>query len=105
MRLSILVTIITLSCLTGSGFTFQEQGDCPSIEAKVSTKNPDPGQENGEITIEAKGGKGQLYYFFFNENGRPLNSTKEKLNFIKGLKAGSYKCSISDEVGCIKLLK
>ena len=103
MKIFVLLTIVALSLSTGSGLIFPAQGDCPTIQASVETKNPDPGQENGEITIHAKGGKGQLTYLFFNKGGYPLNSNKEKDNFIKNLKKGSYKCCVVDEVGCIKL--
>lgn len=79
-------------------------GDCLTIEAKAIIKKPDSGLENGEITIEAKGGKGELRYIFFNEKGYPINSTKEKVNSMKNLKQGTYRCAIVDEVGCIKQL-
>jgi hypothetical protein len=105
MKLLVIVAIATLSLSTGSGLVYPLQGDCPTIQATVETKNPDPGQDNGEIIIHAKGGKGQLSYFFFNSGGYPLNSTRETQNFIKNLKKGSYKCSVVDEIGCIKLFK
>ncbi len=85
-------------------FTDLSKSDCDSIEATAKIKNPDLGKENGEITVDARGGEGRLRYFFFNEKGYPLNSNKEEMNLIRSLSEGTYKCSVADEAGCIKQL-
>jgi len=103
MRLFILLVVIGLSALIGSGFTPLRETDCTSILATAITKSPTAGLENGEITVQAKG-KGKLHYFFFNNKGYPINSTKEELNYVKNLREGTYKCSVVDETGCIKQL-
>ena len=94
--------IIPLSCLLSLGFGATKNENCPYIEATITTKKADAGKQNGEITIAANGGNGQLHYFFFNDKGRPINSTKEKQNSIKGLGEGTYNCSVVDQNGCIK---
>jgi hypothetical protein len=78
--------------------------ECPSITATAIVKNTTQGLKNGEITIEAKGGKGTLRYFLLKDN-RPVNSGKELQKTIANLSAGTYKCSVADESGCIKKLE
>ena len=96
--------IITLSGLFSPEFDWASYSDCMAIEATVKTTKPTDNMQNGEITILAKGGKGDLHYFFFNEKGRPINSTNEEQNVIKSLGKGIYKCSVVDQEGCIKQL-
>lgn len=105
MKLFLILIVTGLSVSWGNGFNSTTKGECDSIEAKAVVVNPQPGKENGEIMIEAKGGKGSLHYFFFDKLGRPINSGKEKQNSIKNLDRGVYKCSVADENGCIKLLE
>ncbi len=78
--------------------------DCSTITASVVVKEATAGNSDGEITIEAKGGKGKLRYFLFMD-GKPINSNKELEKTVKNLKAGRYICSIVDESGCIKKLE
>ncbi len=78
--------------------------DCPTIIASALTKETTAGMADGEITIEAKGGKGKLRYFLFRD-GKPVNSNTESEKTVKNLKPGRYICSIVDESGCIKKLE
>ncbi|MFZ5971863.1 MAG: hypothetical protein ACOYXA_09755 [Bacteroidota bacterium] len=95
-----MIIILLISLLT----TFEPPQDCPTITASAVVKDATDGQADGEITIEAKGGKGKLRYFLFRD-GKPVNSNTELEKTIKNLKAGRYICSIVDESGCIKKLE
>ena len=104
MRVFLALAFTILFSFGGHGFSIYNEVDCTAIEAIVITEKPNAGKENGEIIIQAKGGLGKLHYFFFNERGYPINSTKEEQNSIKNLGKGIYKCSVVDENGCIKQL-
>ncbi|MGC4023161.1 MAG: hypothetical protein QM734_15050 [Cyclobacteriaceae bacterium] len=60
MKLSILLIFTVLSSFRS--FTWSDELQCTSIEAIALTTDSTLGKSNGEIKIDAKGGKGKLRY-------------------------------------------
>ncbi len=108
MHRVIYFSIFLITLLVISSFSRPEkgvdQGKCDNIEIKAKTNASHPDMQEREVLIELKNAKQPVSYFFYGKDQKALTSDI-KLNSLKNLKRGTYKCTIIDSKGCTKTVE
>ncbi len=85
------------NCSKNTSFTLTEPATFPTVNTISVTDVSCFGGNNGNITVNASGGSGNLSYQYFDQNGFLLSFNG---NTASNLNAGNYTIIISDSNGC-----